>query len=218
MDYGEELAYWYLRLNGFFPITDFVIHKSKTIKHSSDCDLLALRAPSVYEEIGGRREDWDRGLADALDFENRFVGVICEVKTGAYEMKKLFKPDYLQYSVGRLGLVNGHDLQAVATKLAANDYVDGNGIRVAKLLITNGDKLRGPFLFRSVNEVEDFISHRVSKYPKEKYSDRHFFRSEMFQLMIHQVNRERLARNPHKGSKLRQVVKGRRPRRPLKRI
>jgi hypothetical protein len=27
MNSSEELAYWYLRLNGFFPLTNFVIHR-----------------------------------------------------------------------------------------------------------------------------------------------------------------------------------------------
>jgi hypothetical protein len=26
MNSSEELAYWYLRLNGFFPLTNFVVH------------------------------------------------------------------------------------------------------------------------------------------------------------------------------------------------
>ncbi len=26
MNYGETLAYWYLRLNGFFPLRNFVLH------------------------------------------------------------------------------------------------------------------------------------------------------------------------------------------------
>ena len=26
MNFAEQLVYWYLRLNGFFPITNFVLH------------------------------------------------------------------------------------------------------------------------------------------------------------------------------------------------
>src|SRR5208283_1256962 len=83
MNYGEEIAYWYLRLNGFFPITNFVIHRSERIPHTSDCDVLAVRMPDVYEEIGGKPEDWDQDFAMELGFD-RVLGVICEVKTGGY--------------------------------------------------------------------------------------------------------------------------------------
>lgn len=42
MNYGEELAYWYLRFNGFFPISNFVVHRSSGIKRTSDVDVLAV--------------------------------------------------------------------------------------------------------------------------------------------------------------------------------
>ena len=29
MNFAEELVYWYLRLNGFFPITNFVLHRDE---------------------------------------------------------------------------------------------------------------------------------------------------------------------------------------------
>ncbi len=29
MNYAETLAYWYLRLNGFFPLKNFVLHSSR---------------------------------------------------------------------------------------------------------------------------------------------------------------------------------------------
>lgn len=28
MNYGETLAYWYLRLNGFFLLNNFVVHRT----------------------------------------------------------------------------------------------------------------------------------------------------------------------------------------------
>ena len=38
-NYGEELAYWYLRLNGFFLIENFVIHNQEH-ENGSDVDML----------------------------------------------------------------------------------------------------------------------------------------------------------------------------------
>jgi hypothetical protein len=63
MNYGETLAYWYLRLNGFFPLRNFVLHplngSEANDRYTADSDLLAIRFPYVYEEIGGQPEDWD---------------------------------------------------------------------------------------------------------------------------------------------------------------
>jgi hypothetical protein len=84
MNYGEELGYWYLRLNGFFPLSNVVLHGGETLRYTSDCDLLAVRPPHVYEVVGGQMEDWDPKLYEL--FEGGWtLGVVCEVKTGAFD-------------------------------------------------------------------------------------------------------------------------------------
>lgn len=103
MNYGEKIAYWYLRFNGFFPITNFVIHRSSEVEHTSDCDLLAIRPPYVYEEIGGP-DDWDKYLTKQLECD-KIIGVICQVKTGRYELEEIFQPEYTKGAILRLGLV-----------------------------------------------------------------------------------------------------------------
>jgi hypothetical protein len=191
MNYGEEIAYWYLRLNGFFPITNFVIHRSSEIEHSSDCDLLAIRLPFVYEEIGGNHDDWDNDLVQQLGFDH-VVGIICEVKTGAYKLKDIFRPEYVKYSVGRLGFTPKETIAELSEKLRGNPLLETEeGYRICKLLIANDKKDSSAFLFKRLNSAEDFISDRVRKYPNEKYADRMYFGSELFQHTIHRIHRER---------------------------
>ena len=200
MNYGEEIAYWYLRLNGFFPISNFVIHRSSKIKHTSDCDLLALRTPHVYEEIGGRPEDWDAELAKLLDFDKKIIGVICEVKTGQYSLKDIFRPMYLDYSAGRLGLLRQDQINILKDNLAIDAIINLPGDRrICKLLIANGKKRTGPFIFRMLDAAEDFIENRVRNYPKEKYADRMYFGSELFQHTIHRIHREKEQRKIGSG-------------------
>src|SRR3990170_7441706 len=103
-NYGEELGYWYLRLNGYFPITNFVIHQSEDIEYPTDCDILGVRFPHVYEEIGGQRHDWDEALMSQVDF-NEPVAVICEVKTGDLGAKPVFSQEKISYAVQRLRIV-----------------------------------------------------------------------------------------------------------------
>jgi hypothetical protein len=191
MNYGEEIAYWYLRLNGFFPITNFVIHRSSEIEHSADCDLLAIRLPFVYEEIGGNPDDWDEELSKEFGFDHT-IGVICEVKTGAYDLGDIFRPEYVKYAIGRLGFTQRENVAAISEALNKVGMLEiEEGRRICKLLIANDQKESPGFIFRSLNSVEDFINDRVRKYPKEKYADRMYFGSELFQHTIHLIHREK---------------------------
>lgn len=86
MNYGETLAYWYLRFNGFFPLRNFVLHplqeRMGDHNQTADCDLLAVRFPHVYEEIGGQSDDWDPRLSTwGFSLYEDIIGLIVEVKT-----------------------------------------------------------------------------------------------------------------------------------------
>lgn len=138
-NYGEELAYWYLRLNGFFLLENFVIHRTEEIKYSSDIDLLAVRLSFVYEEVGGQLDDWDEKLLNNLD-ASKIIGILCEVKTGKYKEKKLFKRQYIEYALNRFGVIP--DLSRYVNMLlerAIYDIPDSN-FQVAKLLVVNKDR------------------------------------------------------------------------------
>ncbi len=131
MNYGETLAYWYFRFNGFFPLKNFVLHSSRQEERpiqpggyiqGADCDLLAVRFPHVYEEVGGRpwneedvegREgDWDIRFRDwGFSLETEIIGLIVEVKTGDLssdrklaEALKSFQAERMQSALQRMGM------------------------------------------------------------------------------------------------------------------
>jgi hypothetical protein len=55
VNFSEQLAYWYLRLNGFFPLTNFVLHHHGTgERHSSDADIVAVRFPTCMRQLEDR--------------------------------------------------------------------------------------------------------------------------------------------------------------------
>jgi hypothetical protein len=189
MNYGESLGYWYLRFNGFFPLTRFVLHKSSGIKHTSDCDLLAVRPPHVFEEVGGQPDDWDLALP-SLFSDGVTVGLICEVKTGRYDPVKLFPTANVQYAVGRLGLIPRQHREAAAIELRQSAVIEPSpSLRIAQLLISPDGKGGANFIGISEKAVLEFIHSRISKYKDEKYRDRHFFDSDLLQHIIAEIKR-----------------------------
>jgi hypothetical protein len=162
MNHAEEAAFWYLRLNGFFAITNFVVHASGGVTHSSDCDVLGVRLPFVYEEVGGQDGDWDTWLTERLDFA-RLVGIVCEVKSGAYETERLFREEVLRYSIARLGFVPIEDVASISDAFQHKPVIAfKDGTEIAKLLVAR-DEAQGPFLMRRLGDVEDFLIQRIKR-------------------------------------------------------
>ena len=186
MNYGEELAYWYLRLNGCFPLADFVMHRGVTLEYTSDCDVLAVRPPYVSEEIGGQPDDWDPKLSQFFKDECT-LGIICEAKTSAYELEKLFKAPNLTYSVRRLGLVAKADEAAYElTNQLSSD--PSKGVRFLKMLVANEAVQNKRFFCITFEDVRSFLRSRFQKYKESKFQDRMFFPSELIQNLIDEVH------------------------------
>lgn len=195
MNYGEELAYWYLRLNGFFPITNFVLHRNAEMPYNSDADVLAIRPPHVFEAVGGNEWDWDPYLRDNLDFRE-MIGLVCEVKTGAYEEGRLFKNQQTLYALGRLGLVTTAQTEQFLPQLATAKSVSfGGNISIAKLFVSQEQCQSDRYLSRSIEQLETFLEERVQQYPAEKFGARMFFSSPLFQGLIDRVHRSIRQRN-----------------------
>ncbi|HEV3146870.1 MAG TPA: hypothetical protein VGZ47_23485 [Gemmataceae bacterium] len=53
---AEELAYWYLRLNGCFTIPNFVVHPDSGTNQKTDIDVFAVRFP-FRAELPGMKDD-----------------------------------------------------------------------------------------------------------------------------------------------------------------
>ena len=184
MDYGETLAYWYLRLNGFFPLTNFVNHrlKEKDIEHPSDCDVLAVRPPHVFEDIGGKPDDIDPWIWEQIKSE-RTLGIICEVKTGRFDPKCIFRQQYNLYNLQRLGFTDDFDLLYELSHSEQPFFDIKDNFRVIKLFISAKNS-NGPYINCTVAQLFQFLLNRVNKYPIEKYQDRMFFNSILFQGII----------------------------------
>lgn len=184
---SEEVSYWYLRLNGFFILDNFVIHKSDDIKFTSDADLIAIRNPFVFEEIGGQEYDWDNDLFEPVD-DGVIIGVICQVKGGAIGNKPLFSKEHISYCINRMGFVE--EVDEIVEILNDNESVDfenslGQKFHIVKILISRDAPPKDlNALSMRLKHIYGFIEQRIRNYPIEKYRDRNFFSSIAFQILI----------------------------------
>jgi hypothetical protein len=187
INYGEEIAYWYLRFNGFFPIDNFVIHQSRSVDHHSDVDIIAIRLPYVYEEIGGQTNDWDTHFFKPFD-PNLPIGVICEVKTGQrhFNVNDLFKPQNISYAVGRFGFIDTStdDYAKLVSSVNQEKLATfRNQFQIAKVLFsTRVPKDDNRFFHFPLLHLQNFIQDRIRKYD-EKYRDRLLFPSNLIQYL-----------------------------------
>jgi hypothetical protein len=170
-NYGEELAYWYFRLNGFFPLANFVLHRNPGRQYPGDADILAVRPPFADEEIGGvaDADGWVRS------YQGTWLGVVCQVKTGRYQGSDLFRENDLEYATRRLGF--GPDFRA-----SLPGHPDA-AATIVRLLIAPDGEDTSEYRFLSLRQVNQFIVARMRQYD-QKRTDRHFFPSNMLQYII----------------------------------
>lgn len=185
-NYGEELGYWYLRLNGFFPISDFVVHRDRVRNEDGfgsdrDCDLLGVRPRYVYESVGGQHYDWDESLTNAFDF-GLDLGVICEVKTGAFNAANIFSQHAITTAIPRLGLAPERRWNQISETLTTDKSWENGGYQIKKILISHRE-VEGPWLHISLRHVVSFIMTRFASYRQEKFSARMFFSSSLIQFL-----------------------------------
>jgi len=200
-NYAEQLAYWYLRLNGFFLIQNYVYHqiqeKEENQGYNADADLLAIRPPHYYEEIPHRETD-ENGQTHYLhapldsadwlgEFDGKWLGVIVEVKgseqTRSQDIRNAFSQGRLQVALNRLGLIANVDeaLQHLMEQ-ARYDYDSGSIIKLA----FSERALEGLWITIPLQQANQFIIERMTSAQNylAKSGSRYFFPSELIQYMI----------------------------------
>lgn len=206
MDYAESLGYWYLRLNGFFPITNFVLHQPKGEGQSTDCDVLAVRLPHVAETISNDPANvvrWDEDFFKKFDIDlaKDTLGVITSVKSGGYSVKEVeewFDTERLFYSVHRIGLVPQAEVDAVVAVLKGSPLARRGNTVILKLLVdtethrrkaeANRKKRKGAWLQITLEEIDAFIKDRFNNYKKHKSGARMYFHDSLIQYLAWQCN------------------------------
>ena len=115
----EDLAYWYLRLNGCFTIPNFVVHPDSGTNQKTDIDVLAVRFP-FRDELLDMRDDgfFERSGAHTLV-------LLAEVKTSRCSLNESWlksKSDALKRVIGAAGLFRPHEVLPVARSLRESGH------------------------------------------------------------------------------------------------
>ena len=142
MNFAEQLAYWYLRRNGFFPLTNFVLHHGEGHR-TSDTDLVAVRFPHVSEDIGGMPADWDELFQNdwKIDLLTETVGLIVEVKSGSWNSDDLqgrASERRVRDGLKRMGMISPGQVEEAAAELNDTPVSRVGGFTLAKLFVGNG--------------------------------------------------------------------------------
>jgi len=192
-NYGEVLTYWYLRLNGFFPITNFVlhdVHQRENRKYSGDCDILAVRFPFVSEKIRGKYLDWDQDFfRDLGSTSDRAIGLIVQVKTGQFDqtdLLKSFSKETLAYAIKRIGLVAESEVPSLVAELNDCAKLSKDDFLLAKLAVIGrplNDGNERPFIIKEIHEIDEFIRDRIKEHESTKRADRMFFSDPLIQYL-----------------------------------
>jgi len=189
VNFGESLAYWYLRLNGFIPMRNFVLHRAGIqASQSADADLLAIRFPDVYEHIGGRPVDWDhlKFAAWGVDLRRKLAFIV-EVKSGAIPQDaRWWRVPRLRAGILRLGIFDAERATEIATQLERSNGFEIDDWILAKVLVTNVPHY-GPWLNLTLGEADEFISDRIRRYKDEKEADRLRFSDDLMQYFAWKV-------------------------------
>lgn len=188
-NYAEELAYWYFRLNGFFILENYVLEKKNDeFGNTYETDIIAVRFPYVYEDVGGYKDDWHDKLKELIpNFDKNILGVICEVKSGEgnYHTRKLFRKEKLEKCLSRLGFFEykSEEFSVALNELEKGSVYSNEMYTIVKILISlQNNNCKQDVKNISLFEVDNFICSKIKKY-EEKYSDRGFFMSNLIQYL-----------------------------------
>ena len=186
MNFGETLTYWYLRLNGFIPMRNFVLHRRNIEGHAAaDTDLLAVRFPHVYEAIGGTRDDWDhaRFAGWALNLD-RNLAFIVEVKTGQVDREiRGWRLERLAAALRRLGMFEQGRVPEIVEQLEQASALDVDSWTIVKLLVTKQPFPEGYWVNLTLDDADDFIGRRITAYKADKSADRLRFPDDLMQYL-----------------------------------
>ncbi len=170
----DNLAYWYLRLNGFLTTVNFVVHPDTRGSQRTDVDVIGVRFPFRSELILKPIED------DSILTRTRSKPsvVIAEVKTRYCDLNGPWtnpNDENMERVVRSIGIVPIEDVVAVATSLYESGVWESDHFLLSLMCFgrEENDSLadRYPMVPQITwSRVTEFIFDRFQCYERQKAS------------------------------------------------
>lgn len=172
---AEQLAYWYLRLNGFLTVTNFIIHPDEGSDQKTDVDVLGIRFPHRAELLLKPMTDHHT----ITHITTKPLIVIAEVKKERCDLNGPWtKPELrnMQRVLRVLGVFRDQEVDSVAARLYSDGVHDGDCY--TSLLCLGGCR-NGAIAHRFPNvpqilwgDILSFIYRRFAEYRTQKANHR----------------------------------------------
>lgn len=186
-NFAERIAYWYLRLNGFFLVENFVHHHRPGERQASDSDLLAVRLRHTHEVINDQEVQYDDWRGFGVDLATDNIAAIVQVKGGGGAAGTAFADDRVADAVRRIGAFDEPASARVADALGREPHVALGDWRVVKLVIGPAPTARAYHL--PLAAAWDFVRDRVRVFADRKHGDWNHFPDTMIQLLAWELDR-----------------------------
>ena len=169
---SEELAYWYLRLNGCLTIKNFVVHPDNSGSARTDVDILAVRFPFRMELYPNTMIDDDVFTNN----EKKLYIIITEVKLKQCHWNGPWTdPDRqnMQRVLRAIGALNQKEIDDATISLYRNGYFENSEYFISLFCIGGEKNNELATNFPKVpqklwSEILTFIFNRFSKYNGQK--------------------------------------------------
>ncbi len=136
---AEEVAAFYLRLNGFFTIPNFAIHHDSVRDFlRTDADVVGVRFPFSMEHSDGERMKDDPVIVGLAAGKKLFV--LVEIKSGDCAIngpwtKEGSRAVNLAYVIKRMGITDASQSTAIAASLARDFTWEDDDTKVVHLCV-----------------------------------------------------------------------------------
>ncbi len=169
---SEALGYWYLRLNGFLTIPNFVVHPDSGSEQGTDVDVLGVRFPY-------RKENRRRPMMDSDRFRrhrDKAYVALAEIKTGVCRLNGPWtepERENMQRVLFSLGTFLPHEIEYAAQKIYETGHFENQLYYVSMVCFGAEPRTEITERYPAVpqilwGEVKEFIWERFRRYRNEK--------------------------------------------------
>lgn len=170
---SEALGYWFLRLNGFLTIPNFVVHPDTGSQQGTDVDVLGVRFPFRTENRQRPMRDYDRFTR--LHRDKAYVA-LAEIKTGVCKLNGPWtapERENMQRVLSALGMLSPHEIEFAAQEIYDKGHFENQLYYIT--MVCFGSEPRDEITERYPRvpqilwpEVKDFIWNRFRRYRYQK--------------------------------------------------